>query len=126
MAYVSQELKARLSPAIKAVCKKYGVKATISVRDHRVLVLTVSSGKLDFMGSFLLHAGVPRGHIQVNTYSYASHFAGACRDFLAEVIAAMNDGNHYSSDIQSDYFSVGWYIDINIGKWDKPYELKNV
>ena len=126
MAYVSQELKARLSPAIKEVCKKHGVKATLSVRDHCVLVLTVSSGKLDFMGSFLLHAGVPRGHIQVNTYHYATHFTGACRDFLAEVIAAMNDGNHDSSDIQSDYFSVGWYIDINIGKWDKPYELKNV
>ena len=124
MAYVSQELKARLSPAIKEVCKKHGVKATLSVRDHCVLVLTVSSGKLDFMGSFLSHAGVPRGHI--NTYSYATHFTGACRDFLAEVIAAMNDGNHDSSDIQSDYFSVGWYIGINIGKWDKPYKLKNV
>jgi hypothetical protein len=35
----------------------------------------------------------------------------------------MNDGNHDNSDIQSDYFDVGWYISINVGRWDKPYEL---
>ena len=32
-------------------------------------------------------------------------------------------GNHNNSDISTDYFDVGWYIDINIGKWDKPYEV---
>jgi hypothetical protein len=33
----------------------------------------------------------------------------------------MNDGNWDKSDIQSDYFNVGWYVDVNIGKWNKPY-----
>jgi hypothetical protein len=33
----------------------------------------------------------------------------------------MNAGNHNNSDVQSDYFDVGWYIDVNIGKWNKPY-----
>jgi hypothetical protein len=23
----------------------------------------------------------------------------------------------------TDYFDVGWYIDIKIGKWDKPYNF---
>jgi hypothetical protein len=32
-------------------------------------------------------------------------------------------GNHDRSDIQSDYFDVGWYVDINIGRWNKPYAL---
>jgi hypothetical protein len=36
----------------------------------------------------------------------------------------MNDGNYDNSDIQSDYFSVGWYIDVNVGKWDKPYTVE--
>ena len=35
----------------------------------------------------------------------------------------MNDGNHDRSDPQSDYFDVGWYVDVNIGKWNKPYTL---
>jgi hypothetical protein len=32
-------------------------------------------------------------------------------------------GNHDKSDVMTDYFNVGWYIDINIGKWDKPYKV---
>jgi hypothetical protein len=39
------------------------------------------------------------------------------------VIDAMNDGNHDNSDIQSDYFDVGWYTHINVGRWNKPYLL---
>jgi hypothetical protein len=35
----------------------------------------------------------------------------------------MNDGNFDKSDIQSDYFHVGWYVSVNIGKWNKPYEV---
>ena len=35
----------------------------------------------------------------------------------------MNDGNHDNSEIQYDYFDVGWYIDVNIGRWNQPYQL---
>jgi hypothetical protein len=27
------------------------------------------------------------------------------------------------SDIQSDYFHTAYYYHINVGKWNKPYEL---
>jgi len=33
----------------------------------------------------------------------------------------MNEGNHDNSDIMTDYFDVGWYISVRLGKWDKPY-----
>ena len=36
---------------------------------------------------------------------------------------AMMIGNHNESDSQTDYFNVGWYIDIGIGRWDKPYQV---
>ena len=49
MAYVSQELKSKLSPTIKAICKKYKVKASVAVRHHSTLVLNVKSGKIDFI-----------------------------------------------------------------------------
>ena len=44
--------------------------------------------------------------------------------FLSEVIPAMNEGNHDNSDIMTDYFDVGWYISVNIGRWDKPYIVR--
>ena len=47
-------------------------------------------------------------------------------DFYEELIAAMNGAgsafaNYDNSDIQTDYFDIGWYVDINVGKWDKPF-----
>jgi len=37
----------------------------------------------------------------------------------------MNIGNFDKSDAQTDYFHVGWYMSVNLGKWDKPYILNN-
>lgn len=128
MAYVSQELKAKLAPKIKAVCKKYNVKATLAVRSHMTLCLNIKEGAIDFIGNFAKTTGkdandwsVKKGSIDVNTYWFRDHFDGRAKQFLEEVIAAMNNGNHDNSDVQSDYFDVGWYIDVNIGKWDRPY-----
>ena len=134
MAYMNQERKAQLAPTIKSVFKKYGIKGSISVRNHMALVVTIKSGPVDFIGNFNKvgkenewRYPFPRqdatDYIDVNPYWYHEHFDGVAKDFLAELIPAMNIGNHDNSDIQTDYFDVGWYIDINIGRWDKPYVL---
>jgi len=126
MAYVSQELKAKLAPQIKAICKKHGVKASLAVRNNMTLVLNVKSGKIDFISDYgntpEARTDAEKFGIQVNPYHYKSHFEGKAKKFLSEVIPAMNDGNHDNSDSQTDYFDVGWYIDVNIGKWNKPYQ----
>ena len=135
MAYVSQELKSKLSPAIKAVCKKYGIKASIAVRNHMTLCLNIKSGAIDFIGNSNRVCGADfyqvsrgftpntSGYDQVNPYHFQSHYDGDARAFLSEVLAVMNDGNWDKSDIQSDYFNVGWYVDVNIGAWNKPYTV---
>ena len=127
MAYVSQDLKSKLAPTIKSICKRYGVKASLAVRNHSTLVLNVKSGNIDFIGDFgntpEARESAEKFGIQVNPYHYERHFNGEAYHFLNEVIPAMNAGNHDNSDIQTDYFDVGWYIDVNIGRWNKPYEL---
>lgn len=136
MAYVSQELKKSLAPAIKRVCKKYGIKASLAVRNHSTLVLNIKSGKIDFVGNINRVCGedhyqrargfqpITSGHVSVNPYWYKEHFDGKALKFLTEIIPLMNKGNHDNSDIMTDYFDVGWYVDVNIGKWDKPYILE--
>jgi hypothetical protein len=136
MAYVSQELKKSLAPAIKAICKKYGVKATLAVQNHSTLCLNVKSGVIDFIGNSNEvcgndHYQVSRGftpnksgYDNVNVYHYKNHYSGAALKFLSEVISLMNKGNHDNSDIMTDYFDVGWYVDVNIGRWDRPYILE--
>lgn len=132
MAYMSQEKKAALAPAIKAAFKKYGLKGSISVRHHSTLVVTISSGEIDFISNFVdcaraanhncgVDVAVREQHLQVNTYWLENSFAGRALEALQAIKLAMNAGNHDRSDIQTDYFDVGWHIDISIGKWDKPY-----
>jgi len=124
MAYVSQELKAKIAPKIKAICKKYGVKASLAVRNHSTLVLNIKSGKVDFINDYGNSEDARKFGIQVNPYWYKDHFIGDAYHFLSEVIPAMNAGNWDKSDAQVDYFNVGWYIGVNIGKWNKPYVLE--
>jgi hypothetical protein len=132
MAFVSQELKSKLAPKIKAICKKYKVKASLAVNNHSTLVLNVQSSPIDFITNYNETVSTRPEYnrfspaersIQVNPYWYQDHFSGKAKAFLSEVLPAMNDGNFDKSDIQSDYFHVGWYVSVNIGKWNKPYEV---
>jgi hypothetical protein len=137
MAYFNQERKQAKSPAIKAILKKYNVKGSLAVRNHMTFVLNLKSGSIDFIENFIAtDSNVMHGRkmsqdqiayirkeqcLDVNPYWYQEHFSGKALDFLKEIFAAMNNGNHDNSDIQSDYFDVGWYVDVNIGSWKKPY-----
>ena len=117
MAYMSQEHKKELAPKIKSICKNYGVRATLGVRHHSTLVLNIWESGIDFLDG-------KEGDEQVNPYHIENHYNGKAKNFLVEVRDAMMEGNHDRSDIMTDYFDVGWYININIGQWNKPYKLK--
>lgn len=134
MAYISQERKKQLAPNIKAVLKKYGAKGTIGVKHHSSLVVNISSSPFDFIG--VRNAEVKKeceetgrtyyentsNYIQVNTHWISDHYEGAASDFLTELVVAMKGDEWFDhSDLMSDYHHVDFYLDINIGKWNKPY-----
>ena len=130
MAYMSQEKKSELAPRIKAILRGYGLKGSLSVRHYSTLVLNIASGPIDFIGSLNRVLGAKgreftpaEDHLDVNVYWYREHFDGEALAFLSEVIPVMFEGNHDRSDIMTDYFDVGWYVDVKIGRWDKPYQL---
>ena len=77
MAYVSQEDKKALAPAIKKVLNKYGMKGSISIRHHSTLVVTLQSGAIQFEHS---HGD---GYTQVNVYHIESHYEGHAQKFLS-------------------------------------------
>jgi ABC-type phosphate transport system auxiliary subunit len=112
---------------IKALCKKFGVNGSLSVDNHSLVRLTLHKGKLDFVGNYNANNkhryDAEGGYIQVNHYHLDSHFKGDVLAFLTEANAILNQGNHNRSDVMSDYFDVGWYVNIHVGKWNKPYAL---
>ena len=123
---MNQEKKQKISSKLKPVLKKYGLKGSLSVRNHMTLVLNVTAGSIDFVSNMNRVVGrqtFASDSIQVNHYWYHEHFDGVAKKALREIIDAMNTDNHDRSDIQSDYFDVGHYIDVNIGKWNKPYQV---
>ena len=140
MAWFSKENMQRKRPLINAVLKKYGMKGTLSGTNTSSVTLTLSEGPLNFMenSAHTLEnqtCGRPANAITpdqiralkemgVNPYWYHEHFTGDCLQFLKDVFAVLQDGNHDNSDIMTDYFDVGWYVHVKIGKWDKPYVVR--
>lgn len=141
MAYVSQEMKAKLAPEIKAICKKYGIKASIAVRNHSTLVLNIRQGSIDFIENYIStdvakHYGNRMSEDQVayirknrsldvNTHWAHQHYSGRANLFLMEMIAAMKGPDFFDhSDTQTDYFHRSHYIDIKIGTYNRPYALE--
>ena len=116
MAYVSQDLKKKIVSALKPVMKKYGMNATYSVSNYSTFCVNLKSGVIDF--------GKTEG--QVNVYWVEDNYSGDdAREFLKEVLNTIKVAGAWydKSDGMTDYFNTAFYIDINIGKWDKPYQL---
>jgi hypothetical protein len=137
MAWMNQERKQKIAQALKPVLAKYKVKGSLSVRNHMTIALTLKSGAIDFIGNSNRvcgndHYQVARGfkpttsgYDQVNPYWFQDHYDGKAKAFLTEAFKALKSADWYDeSNAMIDYFNIAYYVDINIGKWDKPYILE--
>jgi hypothetical protein len=137
MAYMNQTKKQTIASKVKPILAKYGVKGSLSVRNHSTIVLKLTSGSVDFIGDMsderhnLLGSRTidkdelrKRYNLDVNPYWYHEHYTGTALAFLSEIIPAMKGADWYDkSDAQVDYFNTAYYYDVNVGSWDKPYTL---
>lgn len=133
MAYMDQANKKRLAGlAKKALSKWPAVKWSVAVRNHSTVVLTVNEGDLDFLAGVasegphldsLRKRLAERGDTEVQHYTIERDWAGDARAFLLAARTALETGNHNRNDAQSDYYDVGWYIKIQIGRFDRPYRF---
>jgi hypothetical protein len=134
MAYMNQERKQKIAQALKPILAKYKVKGSLSVRNHMSIVLTLKSGAIDFIGNsnrvcgndfYQVQRGfkpTTTGHVQVNPYWFQDHYDGDAKAFLTEAFKALKAADWYDeSDAQTDYFNTAYYVDVNIGKWNKSY-----
>ena len=134
MAYMSQENKKEKLAALKKIIPK-SWKWSLSVKHHSTLVLNIYSAPVDLIEEINrcnkanqrngFDPPVERTYAQVNEY-YIDRQFDKTLPLIKKIRDAMMVGNHNNSDSMTDYFDVGWYIDINIGKWDRPFICTNI
>ena len=138
MAYITKSEVQALQPKLKAINQKYGIKATFSGSNSSTLKITISSGKVDFIGNYIenlvannqIDNAEERAeyvktckHIRVNHYYLDSAFSGLALEYLEEVKQVMLENHWDESDSQTDYFHCAYYISIDIGRWNKGYMM---
>lgn len=138
MAYVSEEVINKARAALKALNKEYGVKATLSGKNSSSLTLKISEGSIDFIGNYcdtiierkhymndadsVIKYTQISGSIQINQYYLDTQFSGKALEYLEKAKAIMHVDHWDESDIMTDYFHCAYYVSMNIGRWDKPYQ----
>jgi len=127
MAYVSKEKKAKIAAALKQVVPA-GWKYSLAVRNHSTIVMTIRSAPID-----LIRAIKPTRyfdpetvtHADINPYHYREQFGDeAVTEQLVRIFETLNTDNFDESDVMTDYFHVGHYVDVHLGKWGKPFEVR--
>ena len=130
---MDQARKKALVIEAKKVLNKWGFKATFSTTRHSITCL-LRSGPLDIIADYNaaknksprysnLRDLTSADTIEVNVYYIHDHFSGQVKQFLTELKDALHTGNHDKSDISTDYFDVGWYVYIKVGKYQTPYNF---
>lgn len=128
MAYADQDLKRKIAAALKPVVPA-GWKYSLAVRNHSTVVMTINSAPFDILAAFKPGFGSTKApiYVSVNPYHYHSHIEDECvAEVFDQIFAALNIDNYDNSDIQTDYFDRGYYVDVRIGRWDKPFQVTGV
>ncbi|TAL65801.1 MAG: hypothetical protein EPN79_11665 [Burkholderiaceae bacterium] len=127
MANVDQGKKALIAAALKQVVPA-GWKYSLSVDRHSTIVMTISAAPVDFFE--VVHtkrkarnpeSNRASGNMSLNHFHLGQVFDGELLEVFKRITAALNTGNHDRSDPMTDYFDVGHYVEINVGRWNKPF-----
>lgn len=137
MAFMNQAKKKIIAELVKPILKKYNLKGSLSVKHYSSIVLTLKSGKIDFIKNYNDNAieknqsisewqrkkdSIDVNYMQVNEFYINENYTGIAREALNALKSALQCADWYDkSEIQEDYFDIAYYIDINIGKYDQGY-----
>lgn len=136
MAYISKDQATAKRAAIKAAFPaKDGWKISVVNDNFSTLRICITEGPIEFQkhpkleGSdfwrdrtkteAITHEGV--NHLRLRADDHNPIYPEATFTFLKKIAEIAMEGNHDNSDAMTDYTDVGWYVDLDIGRWDKPY-----
>jgi len=82
-------------------------------------------GADDFMNNW--NRVIAKGYHGVNHYYIkdSRYLTDRAKDLFTNVVKFVNSYNYDDSDAMIDYFDTNFYLDVSIGKWDKPFIKTN-
>lgn len=146
MAYVSKEKKEEIRQAVKKVMPQ-DWKWSLAVKNYSTIILTISKAPIDLVAVFCdsadaynkrrvdiygereqsterqrqnMNYNVSKWTLQHMTEGLQNRYVAA---IFSKIFDAMNTGNYDNSDVMTDYFDVGHYIEVQIGSWKTPFKL---
>jgi hypothetical protein len=130
---MNQEKKARIAAELKKIMPK-GWKYTLGVHHNSTIVLNIMKAPVDLIAmannhnvEFAARRGeqpyVIKDHYQANPYYPQNSFEGETLELMQKVNAVLYGCDYFDhSESQVDYYHCAYYVNINIGKWNKPFE----
>jgi hypothetical protein len=122
MAYMDQEKKAKIAAELRKVIPR-DWKYTLSVHHHSSLTLHIMAAPVDLFTEHAHHDKWSNGYIQLNEYYLETQYSGKLLETMQAIRKALNCLNYDRSDVQTDYFDVGYWAYIRIGRWNKPFQV---
>ncbi len=118
MPYIaSEDVKARRE-LIKKEFPRF--KFSITRKHHSSISVDILEAPLN-----MLTNTENRGYEQVNYYYIAEHYKDfpQVKEVLEKIYSIMSNGNHIIAE-DGDYGSIlAFYMNISIGRWDKPFKV---
>lgn len=117
MAYVSTEVMKEKRAQIKALFPvRNGWKFSVRQRHHSTICISLMQYPAGF--------DFPEQG-DINPYWISESFdrlglGAAEREILEAAYDVAMEGHWDKSDVMTDYFNCSWYVDLEIGQWDKP------
>ena len=130
---MNQEKKSEINKLLKLAIPK-DWKWSLAVDDHHsTIVLNIYSAPVDLVTEYVSKKYeedtkqdlMRAGYVNVNPYSWYEHFDGELLKTFEKIFSALNLNNYDRNYLQGDYSDgdVGHYVDVNIGKFGKRFEV---
>ena len=115
MAYITKEQVQEMRKEIKKVAPDWKISLTRFA--HMEVRMVVRSAPIDLLSE-------KWKDYSFNTFNWKELDGLPGIETLRKISAILYKGNHDNSDIMTDYFDVGWYVDMRIGDWQRPFVVK--
>jgi len=107
MAYITTEAVKEIRNELK---KEFpNIKFSVVRENYSAIQVAIMESDLEFEKEYM-----QLNHYHLHTYPNA--------EILKKICEISNRNNFDNSEPMTDYFHVGYYFSLSVGKWDRPYK----